>query len=171
MCIDAAGGWSPSGRISRWLWLFCHPQLTHHFSCHLSLSLPRMHSREMTGDERATNFSTEGDREIERVVCFPCGRPLVRQASIVFSGVSVASQKSRPQKLITGCRAARLRPAASQRKFATAGSFFASNYFGAKNSSIPNVKPRRAEQVSKQPPILVFCGIFHSRLIKLLHFI
>jgi hypothetical protein len=36
-----------------------------------------MHSREMTGDERAANFSTEGDREIERgaTVFFPGGRP------------------------------------------------------------------------------------------------
>jgi hypothetical protein len=46
-------------------WDFFHSQLAH--------SLTRMHSREMTGDERAANFSTEGDREIERAatVFFP----------------------------------------------------------------------------------------------------
>lgn len=89
MCIDAAGGWSPSGRISRWLWLFVilNSLITSLAHSHLSLFSPNAFSR-MTGDERATNFSTEGDREIERLVCFPCGRPLVRQASIVLSGLA-----------------------------------------------------------------------------------
>jgi len=67
-----------------------------------------MHSQEMTvGDERAGKFSREeeGGHEIESewllTLFFPTGQPCLKPV-IVFSGLP--RKKSRPAKLITGCR-------------------------------------------------------------------